>query len=60
MATLVINGLWLEDPALAKDAAFGEAMALGMSRFARFLDAARVNASAISQPRLRKMLNRRS
>ena len=25
--TLVINGLWLEDPALAKDEAFGEALA---------------------------------
>ena len=58
--TLVINGLWLEDPALARDAAFGEAMALGMSRFARFLEATRVDASAILQPRLRKVLTRRS
>ena len=31
--TLVINGLWLEDRALARDAAFGEALERGMARF---------------------------
>jgi hypothetical protein len=56
----VINGLWLEDDGLAKDAAFAEAMARGMSRFARFLDAARVNSRAVVQPRLRKALTSRS
>jgi uncharacterized protein YcaQ len=58
--SLVINGLWLEDDGLAKDEAFGEAMALGMARFTRFLAAARVDASAVSQPRLRKRLARRT
>ena len=43
--TLVINGLWLEDRALARDAAFGEALARGMARFVRFLGAERVDAS---------------
>ena len=33
--TLVLNGLWLEDQALAKDEAFGEALAAGMERFVR-------------------------
>src|SRR6476646_7584243 len=33
--TLVINGLWLEDRALARDAAFGEALERGMARFVR-------------------------
>ena len=31
--TLVINGLWLEDDALARDAAFGDALVAGMKRF---------------------------
>ena len=31
--TLVINGLWLEDPALARDVAFADAMARAMARF---------------------------
>jgi uncharacterized protein len=54
--TLVINGLWLEDPALARNEAFGEAMAKGMARFSRFLDAKRVDAGAVVQPKLRKRL----
>jgi uncharacterized protein YcaQ len=58
--TLVINGLWLEDAAFANDAAFAEALGRGMSRFARFLDAPRVNASAVAPPRLRKVLSVRS
>ena len=54
--TLVINGLWLEDRALARDAAFGEALERGMARFVRFLGAERVDASAVSPPALRRRL----
>jgi len=54
--TLVINGLWLEDPALVKDAAFAEALALGMARFIRFLGAKRLDVKAVGQPALRKRL----
>ena len=54
--TLVINGLWLEDAALAKDAAFAEALSRGMRRFQTFLDATRVDATAVSQASLRKAL----
>ena len=54
--TLVINGLWLEDAGLAKDAAFAEALALGMARFLRLLDAKRLEVSAVPQPALRKRL----
>ncbi len=54
--TLVILGLWLEDEGVARDAAFGEAFARGMTRFARFLDAKAVDASAVGQPALRKRL----
>jgi uncharacterized protein YcaQ len=54
--TLVINGLWLEEAAFAKDAAFADALSLGMRRFQTFLDARRVDATAVSQASLRKAL----
>jgi uncharacterized protein YcaQ len=57
--TLVLNGLWLEDERLARDDAFVDAMARGMRRFARFLDGRRVDASAVTQPRLRRRLTMR-
>jgi hypothetical protein len=57
--TLVINGFWLEDQRLAKDQAFTEALGRGMARFARFLDASRVDASAVTPPRLRNVLTAR-
>ena len=55
--TLVILGLWLEDEEMARDAAFGGAFARGMARFARFLDAKAVDASAVGQAALRKRLS---
>lgn len=54
--TLVLNGLWLEDPALARDVAFVDALARGMARFVRFLGGKRVDASLVPQPALRKRL----
>jgi uncharacterized protein YcaQ len=54
--TLVINGFWLEDEALARDAGFAEALGQGMSRFAAFLGTGRVDAGAVAQPRLRRRL----
>ena len=54
--TLVINGLWLEDPALDRDEAFAEALAAGMTRFLRFLDVTRLDVSAIAPIRLRRRL----
>lgn len=58
--TLVINGLWLEDPALARDAAFAEAMARGMTRFRMFLGARRLDLSAVPRSPLRSRLARRT
>jgi hypothetical protein len=55
--TLIINGFWLEDPALARDAAFGESLERGMARFVRFLDAKGTDASALGQVALRKRLS---
>ncbi len=53
--TIVINGLWLENEALAGDEAFAEALALGMNRFLAFLDA-RLDAGQVPQAILRKRL----
>jgi uncharacterized protein YcaQ len=58
--TLVINGLWLEDPALARDAAFADAMARGMARFRSFLGARRLDLKAAPRSPLRSRLARRS
>ena len=54
--TLVINGLWLEDPALARDRDFGDALAAGMTRFLGFLEAGRLDVTAVPQAALRKRL----
>jgi uncharacterized protein len=51
--TLVINGLWLEDDALGRNPDFAAALHLGMARFRRFLDAKRVDARMVKQPKLR-------
>ena len=58
-STLVINGFWLEDQALARDAAFAEALGRGMARFAEFLEARVIDASAMPQTRLRNRLTGR-
>ncbi len=54
--TLRIPGLWLEDPALASETAFTEALTRGMQRFVRLLDAQRIDVSAVPQVTLRKRL----
>lgn len=56
---LVINGLWLEDPGLARDEAFAEALARGMTRFLAFLGTTRLDVRAVSQAPLRKRLSKR-
>ena len=54
--TLVINGLWLEDPALARDAAFADAMARAMGRFVGFVGARRLDLTALPRSPLRTAL----
>jgi uncharacterized protein YcaQ len=56
--TLVILGLWLEDAALAKDAAFADALVAGMRRFMTLLDVRRIDVAAVRQPSLRRALAR--
>jgi len=41
--TLVINGFWLEDPALEQDPLFVAALAGGLARFCRFLHASKLD-----------------
>jgi hypothetical protein len=52
--TLEILGFWHEDDAPVKQAAFADALAKGLIRFARFLDAQKVMTSSIHPTGLRK------
>lgn len=45
--TLLINGLWLETAALAEDPLFVAALARGLRRFRRFLNAQQIELSAV-------------
>lgn len=58
--TFVILGLWLEDPALAQDQAFAEALARGFARFVAFLGAVALDAAAIREPLLRRQIEHAS
>jgi uncharacterized protein YcaQ len=51
-STFVILGLWLEEEALGTDEAFAQALARGLARFARFLGASKLDATAIREPLL--------
>jgi uncharacterized protein YcaQ len=52
--TLQIKGFWLEDGAPVKEVEFAKASARGLIRFAKFLDAKRINVAPIHPLRLRK------
>jgi uncharacterized protein YcaQ len=52
--TLEVKGFWLEDDAPVEDAAFADALSKGLVRFAKFLDAKKVDISVIKPVRLRK------
>jgi uncharacterized protein len=54
--TLVINGLWLEDETLVRDAAFVEALGRGMARFRRFLGVAAIDVTAVRHAPIRRRL----
>jgi uncharacterized protein len=57
--TLIVLGLWLEDPTLAKDAAFAEALRRGFVRFQAFLGAEKLDVRAVKQSGLRAALRQR-
>jgi hypothetical protein len=54
--TLVINGIWWEDEGVARAAAFRDALRVGIARFAGFLEAARVDATAVADARIRRAI----
>jgi uncharacterized protein YcaQ len=57
--TLEILGFWHEDDAPVKDAEFADALARGLVRFAKFLEAKKVNTASIQPAGLRRELNKR-
>src|ERR671919_122716 len=54
--TLEIKGFWHEDDAPVKDPAFAEALAKGLIRFAKFLDAKNITTNSIRPTGLRKQV----
>jgi len=54
--TLEIKGFWHEEDAPVKDADFADALAKGLIRFAKFVDAKKVDLSAVKPVGLRKHL----
>lgn len=52
--TLQVKGFWLEDLAPVKDPAFAAALARGLVRFARFLNAARIDLGGMPNPALKR------
>jgi uncharacterized protein YcaQ len=55
--TLEIKGFWHEDDAPVKDPAFADALAKGLIRFAKFVQAKQVDVSAIRPVSVRKHLS---
>ena len=56
--TLEIRGFWHEDDAPVKDADFANALAKGLMRFAKFVEAKKVDVSAIKPVGLRREVKR--
>jgi uncharacterized protein YcaQ len=54
--TLVVNGLWTEERTNARNPAFADALAAGISRFIRFVGAIAIDARAVEQRLVRRLL----
>ena len=57
-ATLVVNGIWLEDATTMKKPEFVEALIAGLKRMMAFLGAERIDVAAVSDAKLRAKLAR--
>jgi uncharacterized protein YcaQ len=55
---LEIKGFWHEDDAPVKDAAFANALAKGLIRFANFVQAKRLDIGTIQPPALKERVKR--
>jgi uncharacterized protein len=56
--TLEIKGFWHEDDAPVKDADFADALAKGLVRFAKFVEAEKVNLDAITPVGLKRAVKK--
>ena len=54
---LEIKGYWNEEHAPVKDVEFANAFAKGLLRFAKYLEARKVNTAAIQPVKLRRQIN---
>ena len=54
--TLVVNGIWLENDADARSKQFRDALRAGLRRLTAFVDVDRLDATAVSDARLRRTL----
>jgi len=54
--TLEIKGFWREDDAPVKDAAFADALARGLIRFAKFVEAKKIKLDSIKPAALRRQV----
>ncbi len=52
--TLVVNGIWLEDSALARSPGFKDALQAGLRRMMAFLGTDRIDATTVATPALRR------
>ncbi len=57
--TLEIKGFWHEDDAPVKDVEFADALARGLIRFAKFVEAKKIDVAAIRPPGLRRQVQKR-
>jgi uncharacterized protein len=55
--TLVAGGIWFENRTTASNPEFRDALASGMARFMRFAGAARIDAGAVDNRKIRALLN---
>ncbi|MFZ1041349.1 MAG: crosslink repair DNA glycosylase YcaQ family protein [Anaerolineales bacterium] len=56
--TLQIKGFWFEDDAPVKDVQFANAFARGLIRFAKLLNAKRIDIASLHPPRMRKLVQK--
>ncbi|MCP4139768.1 MAG: winged helix-turn-helix domain-containing protein [Chloroflexi bacterium] len=56
--TLHIKGFWLEEDAPINDPAFADALGKGLARFAKFIEAKKVDIDAISPKKLRNHIQK--
>jgi uncharacterized protein len=54
--TLVVNGVWLDDAAVARAASFRDALECGMRRLLVFLETDRVDPTAVDDARIRRAI----